>query len=716
MSRIGKVSLPLSRTQIKPTISHVTNIISDNVTKISGFVKIASPRQAEYYNNTEPKNIAFLERLTKNYSTVPIKASRTFGDDISYAYLACLDRNKIVNEYAEEILNKICKNTDIEKSREFRTYGFYGVAKLLNSAKDNHGNHHKTNLDLALFLDKNIEIGHGGDINCYLESILNHCKDENGICLKENVEFCKRLYKSKLFSKEMFFSYDMFDNHIKNAVRAPRNGKALYEQAISKVNKSNEDSIYNLMDYTLQLIDVKDKDANKVFKILNDNFDYIIENADKMVRHDDGFTYDNIIEASRGRFPSSSIKPENMQKLIDFCKQGRFDLITLAQFVKDAEGIISDANINELDKIAKYTTAVTEYNEIEHRSLDFLYNELKTFRKKGQIQKDFVDGYAEICEKYKLGESDTYNVLNQIILNAETQGLPFNKRAVDILLHFLYLQKPVRNGHDWALLKKAVEYLKEEDGSFNEMKLNKFEKAAKLNSGKKVTLPLTEIKDSVEKMISFENFLSRIPDYGNLYTAEDMMYLLWDLKDSNMLKSEIFEIPIGKQDTTLLMYIADILPIEQNKKAYERVLKIIDGVKDINYNQCDDFGISFLEKVINSENSRLLDFIKDKNLVYFPELEYAYKRVQNPEFKEKLKELKLRFPNLEKCVLLKSKEMFSKLEKEMESPFFNEQALKKVLNNAVDTGDKEFCKIIINKYIDVQQKVGKNASQIQYDK
>ena len=65
MSRIGKVSLPLSRTQIKPTISHVTDTISDNVTRISGFVKIASPRQAEYYNNTEPKNIAFLERLKK---------------------------------------------------------------------------------------------------------------------------------------------------------------------------------------------------------------------------------------------------------------------------------------------------------------------------------------------------------------------------------------------------------------------------------------------------------------------------------------------------------------------------------------------------------------------------------------------------------------------------------------------------------------------------
>lgn len=706
MSRIGKISLPIGGKQYKPTISHVTETISDNVTRISGFVKIASPRQAEYYNNTEPKNIAFLERLTKNYSTIPIKASRTFGDDISYAYSACLDSNKVVNEYAEKTLDKICKSPDTEKSQEFRTYGFYGISKLLNNAKDNHGNHHQTNLDLALFLDKNVEMEYEDSTDWYLESILNHCKDENGICSKENVEFCKRLYKSKLFSNETF------DYHIKNAVSAPKNGKALYEQAISKVNKSNKDGIYNLMDYTLQLIDVKDKDANKVFKILNDNFDYIIENANKMVRHDDGFTYDNIIEASRGRFPSSSIKPENMQKLIDLCKQGRFDLITLAQYVKDENGIISDKNIKELDKITKFTTEVTQYNEIEHRGLDFLYNELKTFRKKGQIQKEFADGYAEICQKYKLGEIDTYNTLNQLISHTETQGLPFNKRATDILLRFLYLQKPTRYGHDWGIIKKAVEYLKDEDGSFNELKLTKFEKAAKLNSNKKITLPLSEIKDSIEKMMFFENFLSRIPDYGNLYTAEDMMYLLWDLKDSNMLKAEIFDIPIGKQDTTLLMYIADILPTEQNKKAYERVLKIIDGVKDIDFNQRDDFGISFLEKVINSENTRLLDFIKNKNLIYFPELEYAYKGVQNPEFKEKLKKLKLRFPNLEQCVLLKSKEMFSKLEKEMESPFFNEQALKEILNNALETGDKDFCKTIINKYTDVRDKVGKDASHI----
>ena len=42
-----------------------------------------------------------------------------------------------------------------------------------------------------------------------------------------------------------------------------------------------------------------------------------------------------------------------------------------------------------------------------------------------------------------------------------------------------------------------------------------------LNSNKKITLPLSEIKDSVEKMMFFENFLSRIPDYGNLYTDPD---------------------------------------------------------------------------------------------------------------------------------------------------------------------------------------------------
>ena len=42
-----------------------------------------------------------------------------------------------------------------------------------------------------------------------------------------------------------------------------------------------------------------------------------------------------------------------------------------------------------------------------------------------------------------------------------------------------------------------------------------------------------------------------------------------------------------------------------------------------------------------SENSKLLDLLKDERLEYYPELEYAYENIQNPEFKEKVKELNI---------------------------------------------------------------------------
>ena len=139
-----------------------------------------------------------------------------------------------------------------------------------------------------------------------------------------------------------------------------------------------------------------------------------------------------------------------------------------------------------------------------------------------------------------------------------------------------------------------------------------------------------------------KDYFANNPDYGNLYTANDMLELIRNMNEEDIINTEnILTTPIKEGDSSILMYIADIMPTEENAKKYDKIIKILSGVRDVNYNFKDEMGVSFLEKVIMSENSKLLDLLKDERLEYYPELEYAYENIQNPEFKEKVKELNI---------------------------------------------------------------------------
>ena len=118
----------------------------------------------------------------------------------------------------------------------------------------------------------------------------------------------------------------------------------------------------------------------------------------------------------------------------------------------------------------------------------------------------------------------------------------------------------------------------------------------------------------------------------------------------------------------LILQIADIMPEETEE--YKNMIEKLKKYTSINYNVADSFGISFLEKVINSENTMLLDIIKDKNLTYTPELDYAFFNIQDDEFREKVKELNLKFPDIEQAVKISSKEAIRQLKKQFDSPFF----------------------------------------------
>ncbi len=159
----------------------------------------------------------------------------------------------------------------------------------------------------------------------------------------------------------------------------------------------------------------------------------------------------------------------------------------------------------------------------------------------------------------------------------------------------------------------------------------------------------------------------------NYYTADGMLKLLQELKKNNLLDSVGLSMPICENGDSILMSIPDIAYDNESKGVFKEIVSLLKEHQGIDYNQKNSFGVSFLEKVINSENFELLDLIKDENLTYEPILECTYKGIQNPEFKEKIKELSLSFPVLETIAKAGNWNVFKQKMSFLSSPFFNKK-------------------------------------------
>ena len=117
------------------------------------------------------------------------------------------------------------------------------------------------------------------------------------------------------------------------------------------------------------------------------------------------------------------------------------------------------------------------------------------------------------------------------------------------------------------------------------------------------------------------------------------------IKDiSNFLKAnvakiengKIFNVPITPSDNSLLNSLVNINDAQaaENEDAYLAVLFKMSQMEDIDYNQKDSIGITFLEKVIMSENKNLLKLIKNKNIdVDFDTIQNS-QNVKDPEFRK----------------------------------------------------------------------------------
>lgn len=165
----------------------------------------------------------------------------------------------------------------------------------------------------------------------------------------------------------------------------------------------------------------------------------------------------------------------------------------------------------------------------------------------------------------------------------------------------------------------------------------------------------------------------------NINELDNTKNILNILKDP-VIKNEFsngdcFNYKIGQ--TSLLNKFFDIIPTEENQKDYDEILQSMKSMKNIDYNQIDENGISVLEKIINSENTKALELVRNFEFEYLRELDYAYENIQNDTFKRKVKNLNIKFPHVFEALKNQSPDALDAAFEELNSPFCRKEKLVK---------------------------------------
>ena len=257
---------------------------------------------------------------------------------------------------------------------------------------------------------------------------------------------------------------------------------------------------------------------------------------------------------------------------------------------------------------------------------------------------------------------------------------------------------------DWDL-KRVMQYriYRDENGNVNRDLLDKIYHSHKDKTWDVINHWGLKTEEEVFKEYSKQNLF--LPEnYYNLIVELGKNKILYS-NEASIMSKEIGE--YGK----ILFILPDIQRTEDNKEAYDKILRYLSSNNTYQYdfNQKDKNGISFMEKVINSENPKLVDFVNKmnkKDLIYYPELDWAVNGIQNKEFKEKLKELDFNFDALEKAARLRSTLALRKLMPQLNSPLCDKEKMilhlwdiAKKSESGMDS-KKEFGRYLCNTFID----------------
>ena len=130
-----------------------------------------------------------------------------------------------------------------------------------------------------------------------------------------------------------------------------------------------------------------------------------------------------------------------------------------------------------------------------------------------------------------------------------------------------------------------------------------------------------------------------------------------------------------------------------NSKEKSEIIDKMAELRKINYNKVDENEISILEHILNAEDSDLLNLANNAyaRLDYYAPLDYAYKNIQNPEFKEEVNELNLNFKTLKEAVKSENIDVVSDVADDFYSPFYKREVQGKEIGRIVlDAKDLNF--------------------------
>ena len=606
---------------------------SGGMMQVRGFKDIS-----KFKNIDNPLNKAFFEELKTKMSKLPEPNNdRTYwgmpslclNKTIVDLYNSCLDSNGIVNALAASVMFQMANIPDgklnswnlpdwyskrnKEKSESYYTSGIDGLVEGLNIAKDNKGNHNEDNLKALLYLDKEYKYNLAGSD---FSDMFSNLKNKDGVIEPLFFEHFKKL------SKMSGFVY--IDNKIGDIFRFPQSG----QEFVSSVEQNCRKSGLILLSYIL--LDADEEKYDEIFKVLNETVDF------NELEKDYDFRSFSVFRPELIRFSydkTEKINPTNLKKLLEFKQNNDEEIFDASEDLKDKDGVIRDENIDAYNKLREYIFNEPISETVRHSdfsNLNLYITDLKD--ENGIIKPEFVENFTRICAKYEIS-SNSYDMRNLIeIMDLIQNNKPTNWNAVETLYQYGKNYNMCWQMSRFDMIKDAVRFLWDENN--NEISPEKLDLFRKNGGLSEKGVNVEDIKASIKLRSLLEK-----EDYGNLYMAGNMLELLRDLRDQGDFNAEILTLPIAENDGTLLMYIADIFPTEENAKKYDKIINILKNTDDINYNYKDEMGVSFLEKVIMSENFKLLELIKDEPLVYYPELEYTYQNIQNPEFKEGIKRL-----------------------------------------------------------------------------
>lgn len=171
-------------------------------------------------------------------------------------------------------------------------------------------------------------------------------------------------------------------------------------------------------------------------------------------------------------------------------------------------------------------------------------------------------------------------------------------------------------------------------------------------------------------------------------------------KLGNMKKKENDDIVFNRifRSNNFLHQIADFIPNENNKDLYKRITDRVKNMHNVDFNVKDSMDISFVEKVFNSENETLLDLIKDKELKYYKELDWAYENIQNESFKQKAKNLNFVFDDIVQAVKLSSRRALDIAAEQFKSPLYSKDKQGEKLAKMADSASSSFTAYFFARY------------------